>query len=266
MQPSITIVTSTFNCAEDLELTVQSVRNQKYENIQWIVADGGSTDGTADVINSNLDVVTNWFSEKDRGIYDAWNKASRFIVNDWVIFLGAGDVFDSSTSLAKFWDAIQVIGFNTKIVYGNVVYLDQNGAPRYISRKPNLNFWEFGRPALPHHQGTFQHKSLFSEYTFDASYRVAADSKFLLQALQSFEALHVDVTLTKMSAGGVSNDAKNLINAEVEIKRICRELKICVPFFYRIRADLMRRFLIILSARLPNYFSRSIKSLIDRVR
>ena len=137
MQPSITIVTSTFNCAEDLELTAQSVRNQKYENIQWIVADGESTDGTADVINSNLDVVTNWFSEKDRGIYDAWNKASRFIVNDWVIFLGAGDVFDSSTSLAKFWDAIQVIGFNTKIVNLNQTDLPSIARGQLVRLKSN---------------------------------------------------------------------------------------------------------------------------------
>ena len=61
MQPSVTIITSTFNCDGALKLTAQSIRSQKYSNIQWIVADGGSTDGTIEVINSNLDIISNWF-------------------------------------------------------------------------------------------------------------------------------------------------------------------------------------------------------------
>jgi glycosyltransferase involved in cell wall biosynthesis len=266
MQPSITIITSTFNCAGALKLTAQSIRSQKYSSIQWIIADGGSTDGTIEVINSNYEIISNWFSGKDTGIYDAWNKACKFIVNEWVIFLGAGDVLNSSTSLAEFWSSAKVIGSEYKIVYGNVLYLDQGGNPRYLSRKPCLKFWEFGRPALPHHQGIFQHKSLFNIDTFDTSYRVAADSKFLLKSLQYCKSLHIDITLTRMFADGISNDIKNLINAEAEIKRVCRELEIYVPFFYQIRADLKRRLLMIFNVIIPRRISVCIKYLIDKGR
>jgi glycosyltransferase involved in cell wall biosynthesis len=266
MSPSITIITSTLNCAGELKLTADSVRSQRYTNIQWIVADGGSTDGTIEIIESNSDIISKSFTEKDKGIYDAWNKACKFISNDWVIFLGAGDVFDSTTSLADFWDAAELDGSNEKIVYGNVIFLDRQGNSRYVSRKPSLEFWEFGRPALPHHQGTFQHHSLFKLYSFDTSYRVAADSKFLLSALQSFRSLHVDVNLTKMYANGISNNVKNLLNIELEIERVCHELRIGVPWVHKAIAVTERRFVIVTNYCFPSFIILRVKKILDRYR
>uniref|UniRef100_UPI0018EAE01E glycosyltransferase n=1 Tax=Aquitalea sp. ASV11 TaxID=2795103 RepID=UPI0018EAE01E len=89
----ITVITSTYNCAEALTKTAESIRCQSYKNIQWIIADGASTDATLSVIKQNSDIVSHWESEPDNGIYDAWNKACRHINGDWVIFIGAGDLF-----------------------------------------------------------------------------------------------------------------------------------------------------------------------------
>jgi glycosyltransferase involved in cell wall biosynthesis len=91
----ITIITSTLNCRNDIVLTSKSIGSQTYSNIEWIVIDGGSTDGTIDLL-SNDDKVTYWVSEKDGGIYSALNKGIGQSNGDWIIFMGAGDIFYSN--------------------------------------------------------------------------------------------------------------------------------------------------------------------------
>jgi glycosyltransferase involved in cell wall biosynthesis len=212
-----------------------SIREQTYRNIEWIIADGGSEDGTIGVINENEDIVSYWFREKDKGIYDAWNKASRFIHGNWVIFLGAGDVFSDKDSLTHFWQQAPDDVDKYAIVYGNTFMANADGSLRYLSRKPKLNHWEFGRIALPNHQGVFQNRFLFdTEKPFDDSYRIAGDSKFVIQALKRGEALHIDSTLSCMVDGGISNNVKNVYVGYEEVKRLCMELDIKVPFTHKV--------------------------------
>lgn len=236
--PRITIITSTFNCAATLSKTAQSIREQSYKNVQWIIADGASTDSTVEVINENLDVVSNWFSAPDNGIYDAWNKAARFIDGDWILFLGAGDAIADSDVLDSIARRSCNLDESVSVIYGNVLIQKPDGTPRYIERKPALNYWQFGRPALPHHQGVFQNRRLFSGQTpFDSSYRIAGDGKFLLVAAQQGTFLHADLLVAMMADDGASNDYRNIFVTRREFRRMCCELGIMVPVLHKIAAD-----------------------------
>lgn len=265
--PRLTIITSTYNCAEALIKTAASIRDQSYTNIQWIVVDGASTDGTISVITANLDIVTDWLSEPDSGIYDAWNKACRLIDGDWVMFLGAGDLIHHQTALTEFWEKAPIDCEQFSILYGNVLMTKVDGTSRYICRKTNLDCWEFGRPALPPHQSVFHSKKLFSSPTpFDTTYRIAADSKFLLQALKIGAGLYIDITVAKMPDDGVSNNANNYLIAQNEIKRLCVEVGIHVPLVYRVRADAKRFIFFIANNIFPNRIKLQLQKISDKIR
>jgi glycosyltransferase involved in cell wall biosynthesis len=265
--PRLTIITSTYNCAEALTKTASSIREQSYTNIQWIVVDGASIDGTLDVIIASLDIVTDWLSEPDSGIYDAWNKACKLIDGDWVLFLGAGDLIHHQNALTEFWENAPNDCEQFSILYGNVLMTKVDGTPRYVCRKTKLDYWEFGRPALPPHQSVFHSKKLFSlREPFDTTYRIAADSKFLLQALKKGAGLYIDITIAKMPDDGVSNNASNYLIAENEIKRLCVEVGIHVPFIYKIRADAKRFIFFISHSIFPNKIKRQIQKISDKFR
>ena len=264
--PLITIITSTFNCAESLVKTANSIRSQVYKSIEWIVIDGGSNDLTVDVINQNLDLISYWKSEKDFGIYDAWNKATKYIKGDWVLFLGAGDVFNNSSSLNE---VIKHFPYETNfdIIYCNVFITDKDGIIRYLSRKPELNYWENGRIALPNHQGVFHSRRHFKdEFTFDSTLKIAGDTKFLMSILKTGSAKHIDLTLSQMQDDGVSNNINNILIARSEINRICIELGYNVPFINRISAFIKDYLLILFNVIFPLKFIGLFKGSFDKVR
>ena len=106
--------------------------------------------------------------------------------------------------------------------------------------------------------------SLFNGEVFDTSYKVAGDSKFLLSALKIFNSQHVDITLAKMPSDGISNNLSNLINTENEIKRVCKELNLSIPFIHRIQAVFKRRLIIIISYVFPSIIIYRFKNIYDR--
>ena len=265
--PRFTVVTSTFNCAEALEKTAQSIRAQNYPDIQWIIIDGASNDATLETISSNSDVINNWMSEPDKGIYDAWNKSASLIDGEWVLFMGAGDRFQSNEVLSKLCTRLAELPEDCVLFYGNVQIEKPDGTPRYVSRKPDLDYWEFGRPALPHHQGVFSHRSLFEKKEpFDSSYNIAGDSKFLLRALQCNNAIHLDITVARMVDDGVSNTYRHIHFTQQEINRLCRELSISVPLSQRVVSTLNRVFYYVAYRFLPATVAKGMQKTMDRFR
>ena len=91
--PLITIITVAYNAVKDIENTILSVLNQTYPNIEYIIIDGGSTDGTLDIIKKYEDKISYWVSEPDKGIYDAMNKGTLKATGVWLNFMNAGDTF-----------------------------------------------------------------------------------------------------------------------------------------------------------------------------
>lgn len=225
---SITIITSTLNCREEFEKLAQSLRGQTLKKFQWIVADGGSTDGTLDAIQKYQDVVTDWWSAPDKGIYDAWNKACRKIRGEWVLFLGAGDLPFEPETLEK--SARRLANARGPLFYGGVALIDQAGRIAQYFREVPASSWNEGRPTVPCHQGVFHHHSLLEgPDPFDSSFRICADAKLMLQASASSPPVYIGFDVTKMLLGGISSTPRAWAIMARENRRILRELNIKLP-------------------------------------
>jgi len=268
-KPLVTIITSTLNCPMQLESTAQSIRSQVYANIQWIIADGGSTSSTLDVICANGDIVDQFFTEPDSGIYEAWNRACMLIKGDWVYFLGAGDVFASPNVLLNLFAELATIHLHPtcKLFYGNVRLVAEGGKVRNISKEIDLDRWSFGRPALPAHQGVFHHASLFSRTSvFDQSLRVAGDSKFLLEALKSSSIIYINHDVCLMDDAGTSNSWRHSFVIQAEIDCVCKSLDIRVPFYIVWRAWLFRAMVYYSHLFLPSLLLQLVRRMRHKIR
>lgn len=100
-KPLLTVITAVFNGAQHLEETILSVIGQTYDNVEYIIIDGGSTDGTLDIIHQYDDAIDYWISEKDSGVYDAWNKGIKISTASWILFIGSDDYIYKERSLEK---------------------------------------------------------------------------------------------------------------------------------------------------------------------
>lgn len=238
----ISIITATYNASEQLIYTLKSLRNQTFVDFEWIVVDGGSTDGTVELLQENEDLISWWISESDRGIYDAWNKACPKARGEWLLFLGAGDEFENAETLQRCADELAGLPETVQLAYGRLhliseqgrVDLESFGAPWATI----CDRWEIGRPALPPHGATFQRRSLFVGATpFDLKFRIAADSQFLLRHLvspQATEPAFMPLTITRSPIGGLSFRLQSTKEIHREIAAINHELGLCPPLSHRV--------------------------------
>jgi glycosyltransferase involved in cell wall biosynthesis len=231
--PLITIITSTFNAGESLRLTAKSIQNQTYSNVQWIIADGKSTDNTVEIIKDLEGLVSTWFSESDSGIYDAWNHALKHIKGSWVQFIGAGDEYYDNMVLQNMAPILMDAYPQHDLVYGRLQYISEaSREPRDVigSPWPKLkDRWEYFRPKLPIHPEVFHHSSLFLKRQFDISYKIAGDSHFLMQCIKEKEPLYVPLIIDKMPLGGASGSIRRAYITSIETKRASRELGYHIP-------------------------------------
>src|SRR5271155_2346515 len=154
--PLFTVVTAVFNGAERLESTILSVLSQGYADVEYIIIDGGSTDGTLDILRKYENSIDYWISEPDKGVYDAFNKACRLVTGEWTIFLGAGDLFYDDDVLTSMAEVVRDVISETEIVYGKVSLTNSAEMPIETLNLPWNQMsgrWSCGRPMVPHHQG-----------------------------------------------------------------------------------------------------------------
>lgn len=165
------IITVNFNNATGLKLTIDSVRKTLTSNAEFIVIDGGSTDGSIEAIQENCDIISYWTSEKDSGPYDAMNKGVRVANGEYCIFMNSGDTFASDDVLKRTADKIgaDLICGNANIV-GSVNYLWT--APETL----NTDFW-LSRFSICH-QAVFIKTHLLKDLPYDISFKIAADYYF----------------------------------------------------------------------------------------
>jgi glycosyltransferase involved in cell wall biosynthesis len=225
--PLFTVVTVVFNGVESLESTVHSVLNQRYSNLEYIIIDGGSTDGTLEIIRKYEQSIDYWVSEPDQGVYDAFNKACRLIAGEWTIFLGAGDMLYETETLALISETVQRVAVETEIVYGKVSVSNGTNTSSEISNRPwsqTRDEWQGGRPTLPHHQGIFHRKQLLSTQSpFDISYRIAADSKLFYASVKNAEPVFADIIVARSPLGGLSTEPKYYLANLHEINKVNNE-------------------------------------------
>jgi glycosyltransferase involved in cell wall biosynthesis len=196
--PSISIITITLDAEKYLEQTIQSVLSQTYENIEYIIIDGGSTDNTISIVNKYAERIKHFVSEKDEGIAHAMNKGLALATGDYVIFLHADDYFHSKTSLAY---ALDYLDESTDILACDIAY----GKEGTIIRPRSFNFW-FNFKG-PHHQGLICSRAL-SEILqgFDMQFKICMDYDFFIRAYRKKAKLvKAPVTLAVMRDTGISS-------------------------------------------------------------
>lgn len=181
--PKISVVTVVYNSAALIENTVKSIINQSYSHIEYIVVDGGSTDGTIDILNRYKKNISTLLSEPDRGIYDAMNKGIRLATGDFVVFINSGDKFSSPDILEKIFsnpDAAQA-----DVIYGDTDITDSDGNIIHSRRhRPpeTLDWKSFKRGMLVCHQSFIARRNLIDSY--DLTYRYAADFDWCIRILK----------------------------------------------------------------------------------
>jgi glycosyltransferase involved in cell wall biosynthesis len=223
----ISIIVACLDARPLLLRCLESIARQDHRDIEVIVADGGSRDGTAETLRSwQAPAVSafRWFSEPDAGIADAWNKAVGRLSGEWVLFLGADDVLAAPDTLSRAAARLAALGPGTRVAYGQVALVDAQGRQVDLLERP----WSPGefrgcRYNLPH-QAVFHHRSLFAELgPFDTSFAISADFDFLLRALAHDEPHYLPgLTVTCMQVGGLSSSRRNAPAVVIEEIRLFR--------------------------------------------
>lgn len=208
--PLITVITIAYNAVSCLERTILSVVNQKYENIEYIVIDGGSIDGTLDILKQYNNVIDLWISEKDAGIYDAMNKGCRKASGDFVIFMNAGDAFFLNTSLQDMISQCPNC-LNYSVIYGDVFILNSRKSDGHRISRPIKNIID-GMVSC-HQSMLFKRKVMIDNpYNLELSSDFENILRLYKNKHQFFQVKNVIVSY--FFAGGISDTqrVKNLIN------------------------------------------------------
>lgn len=216
-KPLISIITVTYNCKNLLERTIKSVLNLSYDNIEFIIVDGGSNDNTICIINKYKNFIDYWISKKDNGIYDAMNKGSKYSQGDAIFFLNAGDKLRNKEfiKLIKLFEKHKKIYGNKFVLCGTHTYTKGYPGFKYLEK----NFIPFlGR--LPSHQSMLIPRKLQIQNKYDNKFPISADKDFKLKIyLKSVKYIILNYVVCRSLPGGKSQFIKNhnfLINRTLE--------------------------------------------------
>lgn len=208
--PLVSVITAVFNGHEHIAACIESVLSQDYPNVEHIILDGGSTDGTVRILRGYNGRIAFWKSEPDKGVYDAWNNGLELARGEWIAFLGADDMYLPG-AISTYIDLAR-----------------QNPKAEFLSSRARLDHetgyspvfggrWEwprFARAMSTIHVGTMHRRSLFTQFgQFDTSYRIAGDYEFLLRAQEALRTAFTPAITVVMRAGGLSDSTAGLYEA-----------------------------------------------------
>jgi glycosyltransferase involved in cell wall biosynthesis len=235
--PKVSIITVVRNGASTLQRTIDSIRHQTYSQIEYIIIDGASTDGTLEIIKSNLDVISFWISERDNGIYDGFNKGVSIASGDYIGFLNADDAY-SPDQIEQSVTTLEKTGHlwsfgNTWLYdyYGEDIFL--GGDPHY-DQTVRLNMPSIQQVTVLTHRAVFDIVGLFR-----TSYRVASDYDWFIRvAMAGIRGIHNPAVIGKMWAGGISTTNQKLSIREsflISVRNGHPLLEACVFWWMRLR-------------------------------
>jgi len=232
------IITVCFNSADTLADTLESVGCQSHSDVGHIVVDGGSTDGTPDLVAKHNGRVRKFVSEPDEGIYDAMNKGIRLAEGEFVAFLNADDMYADDRVISDVVDAAEA--GDVDAVYGDLLYVRRDDTSRVV------RYWKAGEylPGafrlgwVPPHPTFFCRRSLFEQFgAFDAKYRLAGDFELMLRLIekQRIRVGYIPRPLVRMRVGGRANTVSGVLRGNWEILRAfaVNGLKPAPGFFWR---------------------------------
>jgi glycosyltransferase involved in cell wall biosynthesis len=199
----ISIITVVYNGAKTLEQTIQSVTNQTYRNIEYIIIDGGSTDGTLDIIKKYEDQISLWVSEPDKGLYDAMNKGIRMASGELIGMINSDDWYELN--------AVETVvnsylnNLDKRIFHGNTYYIKDNLKSLRKFNPSNFKFQYYGMTYA--HPSTFIHKEIYGSRLYDLNFRTIADTHFFLYNFRHKPNVfhHISAPVANFRIGGISS-------------------------------------------------------------
>lgn len=230
----VSIVTVVLNNVSTLSSAIQSVINQTYPEIEYIVIDGGSTDGSIEIIENYTEKISKYISEVDNGIYDAMNKGIKLATGEVIGILNSDDLYTDEYVIDRIMTYFKE-DHELDIVYGNIVYVSKentNSLVRKWNSRPYYSaFFEHGN--VPPHPALFLRSRVYKEGgIFNEKYKLAADYELMLRIFKkhNFKSKYINELIIKMRLGGSTNKSfKNILNGNKEIIRAWKDNELKVP-------------------------------------
>lgn len=238
----LSIVTINYNNLGGLQQTYASIVSQTFTDFEWIVIDGGSTDGSREFIEQHQSHFAYWCSEPDGGIYRALNKGVGFAHGEYISFMNAGDCYFEANTLQKVFSAPH----KGDILYGDTLFVKENSEE--VKRYTDTITFNWLRHFTINHQSSFTRRVIFDQLQFDPKYRILADRKFWMQSmLAGFSFEHIPHVVARYDYCGYSTT--NIEKWEAERQAICNELlpqclneSLDHAFIYEMHQDLQKAY------------------------
>ncbi|SEG18424.1 glycosyltransferase family 2 protein [Flavobacterium urumqiense] len=220
----VSIITVCYNRKATIEQSIKSVLGQDYPNIEYIVIDGNSTDGTKEIIQSYSDKIATYISEPDRGMYDAINKGLRLATGDIVGLMHSDDEFYDFSVVSKIVEAFKSAP-ETDGLYGNGIYISNDTKERIVRNRigGSYDLKKIKSGWLPLHPTVYLKKSLIDSYGYyNLDFKIASDTEFLLRYLykHKINVTYLNEYIVKMRMGGLSTSYKRALEVLYEDYRI----------------------------------------------
>ena len=212
-RPLVTVITVVFNGADHLEETILSILNQTYDNIEYVLIDGGSTDGTLEIIKKYDTAIDYWISEKDGGIYDAMNKGIKLATGEWINFMNSGDILYTNEVLEKIQTKLNNF---SNLVYGNAEMFSEQHHVTVPNNSSSITINSFMMNMPICHQAMFFRKKAFQQIgLFRTNYKICADHDWTVKYLYMGNQLeYISINIASCRMDGVSGTSVYQRNRE----------------------------------------------------
>ncbi len=204
--PLITVIIAVFNGVQTLEQAILSVIEQSYKKLELIIIDGGSNDGTQNIIRKYEAKIAYWVSEPDNGVFDAWNKGVAIATGEWIAFIGSDDYYLDG-ALNSYAELI-IEGQNKNLEYVSSMVNLVSGPTVLRTLGLKWNWKAFRKAMIVAHVGSLHNRKLFETYgPYDTSYKICGDYEFLLRAKGDLSAGFLNRVTANMRVGGISDNS-----------------------------------------------------------
>ena len=242
----ISIITVVYNAKDTIAESIESVISQTcFENIEYIIIDGDSKDGTKEILESYNKYFSKYLSEKDNGIYHAMNKGLALASGDIVGFLNSDDFYSAPDVLEKIMNVYES-RVDADIVYGDLVYIDQQNKNKVVRKWKSKDYYpKFFEDCNvpPHPSFFFKRTKVLQNIQFNTDYRLAADYDFMFRLMKQFHHIsyYLPINIVNMRFGGASNkNLRNRIDQNKEIYLIWKNSNFQIPSFFFLRKIIVR--------------------------
>jgi glycosyltransferase involved in cell wall biosynthesis len=252
-KPLISIITVSLNSSKTIEKTILSVLNQTYKNIEYIIIDGDSTDGTIDIIKKYQDRISYWKSEKDDGIFDAMNKGTHLAHGVYLNFMNSDDYFFNDTiieeSLPYLNGQNDIVYGNMEVRYKNFKFIKEESKPKYLWMGP------------VNHQSSFIKKETLDKYKYNTKNKLLADYEFFLNVYYSKgKILKIKKIIASYSSEGISgqNNDQVIIDSHKTISKFKKNIIINLYYEFLKSKPLIKKIL-------PGFIFKIFKKIINKI-